>query len=73
MTTSSRRIGIVGTGNMGRIHARILGDMGVLVGVADTDLSTAEQVAKTYNVKAFTDFESMIEDTQPDGVVIATP
>ena len=50
---SSRRIGIVGIGNMGSVHARILSDMGVLVGVADMDLSAAEQVAKTYKVKAF--------------------
>ncbi|MFW9808766.1 MAG: Gfo/Idh/MocA family protein [Candidatus Thorarchaeota archaeon] len=70
---SSRRIVIVGTGNMGRIHARILSDMGALAGVTDMDLPTAEQVAKTYNVKAFKDFESMIEETQPEGVVIATP
>ncbi len=71
--TSSRKIGIIGAGNMGRIHARILADMGVLVGVADMDLSTAKQVADTYNVKAFKDFESMIEDTKPEGVIIATP
>jgi len=71
--TTSRRIGIVGTGNMGRIHARILADMGVLVGVADMDQSCADDVAGTYNVKAFNDFESLIEVTKPDGVVIATP
>ncbi len=70
---SSLRIGIVGIGNMGSVHARILSDMGVLVGVADMDLSAAEQVAKTYKVKAFKDFASMIEDTQPEGVIIATP
>lgn len=58
---------------MGRIHARILSDMGVLVGVADKDQKTATQVAKTYNTKAFKDFESMLEETTPDGVVIATP
>ncbi|MFW9793363.1 MAG: Gfo/Idh/MocA family protein [Candidatus Thorarchaeota archaeon] len=73
LTTSSRKIGIVGTGNMGRIHARILADMGALVGVADKDFPTAEQVAKTYNVKAFKDFGSMIDETGPEGVVIATP
>lgn len=71
--TTSRRIGIIGTGNMGRIHARILADMGVLVGVADMDQSCADDVAGTYNVKAFNDFESLIEVTKPDGVVIATP
>jgi predicted dehydrogenase len=58
---------------MGRIHARILADMGVLVGVADMDQSCADDVANTYNVKAFNDFESMIEETKPEGVVIATP
>ncbi|MFX1605691.1 MAG: Gfo/Idh/MocA family protein [Promethearchaeota archaeon] len=73
MITSSRRIVIVGTGNMGRIHARILSDMGVLVGVADTDKSTVKKVAKSHNTKAFYDFESMLDETKPEGVVIATP
>ena len=70
---SSRRIVIVGTGNMGRIHARILSDMGVLAGVADTDMATVEEVAQTHNTKAFNDFESMLDETKPDGVVISTP
>jgi UDP-N-acetylglucosamine 3-dehydrogenase len=47
--------------------------MGVLVGVADTDKSTVERVAKSHNTKAFNDFESMLDETKPEGVVIATP
>jgi predicted dehydrogenase len=47
--------------------------MGVLVGVADKDKKTAEQVAKHHNTTAFNDFESMLDETKPDGVVIATP
>ncbi len=58
---------------MGRIHARILSDLGALVGVADTDVATAEQVAKEHNTIPFNDFESMIDEAKPDGVVIATP
>ncbi len=58
---------------MGRIHARILSDLGALVGVADTDHATAQQVAKEHNTIPFNDFESMIDETKPDGVVIATP
>ena len=58
---------------MGRIHARILSDMGVLVGVADKDKATVEQVAKDHNTTAFTDFESMLDETKPEGVIIATP
>ncbi len=71
--TSSRRIVIIGTGVMGRIHARILSDMGVLVGVADTNKAAAEQTAKDYDTLAFTDFASMLDETKPEGVVIATP
>ncbi|MGQ4910988.1 MAG: Gfo/Idh/MocA family protein [Candidatus Thorarchaeota archaeon] len=72
-TTASEKIGIIGAGNMGRIHARILKDMGVLVGIADTCTETAESVAKTYNVQAFEDCMEMIGDLDLDAVVIATP
>jgi len=64
---------IVGTGNMGRIHARILSDMGVLAGVTDKDKATAKKVAEDHNTNAFNDFESMLDEVKPDGVVIATP
>jgi UDP-N-acetylglucosamine 3-dehydrogenase len=47
--------------------------MGVLVGVADTDKSTVKRVAKSHNTRAFNDFESMLDETKPEGVVIATP
>jgi myo-inositol 2-dehydrogenase/D-chiro-inositol 1-dehydrogenase len=47
--------------------------MGVLVGVADKDKATVEQAAKSHNTIAFTDFETMLDETKPDGVVIATP
>ena len=58
---------------MGRIHARILSDMGVLAGIADTDIETATSVARTYNVPAFERFETLIEDTEPIALVISTP
>ena len=69
----SLKIGIVGTGNMGSIHARILSDMGVLVGVADTNIETAKKVATMYNVPAFDSFQSLIEDAGPTALVISTP
>lgn len=58
---------------MGRIHARILSDMGVLAGIADTCVETAEQVADTHSVAAYKDCMKMIEDLGLDGVIIATP
>ncbi|TFG32524.1 Gfo/Idh/MocA family oxidoreductase [Candidatus Thorarchaeota archaeon] len=58
---------------MGRIHARILNDMNVLVGVADSALDIANQTADAYKVPAFDDFRGLIEETSPDALVIATP
>jgi predicted dehydrogenase len=67
------KIGIIGAGNMGRIHARILSDMGVLAGIADTDTETATSVAKTYNVPAFESYEALIESVEPIALIISTP
>ncbi len=67
------RIGIVGTGNMGRIHARVLSGQRALVAVADTDVRRAQEVADRYDVKAFNSVEKMLDETALDGVVIATP
>jgi UDP-N-acetylglucosamine 3-dehydrogenase len=71
--TMSMKIGIIGAGNMGRIHARILNDMGVLAGIADTDMETAKKTAATYSVPAFHGFEELIESTTPVALIIATP
>lgn len=71
--TTTPRIGIIGMGNMGRIHARILSGMRALAGVADTDFERAKEVAQMYDVEAFDDFQSMIEQARIDGVVVSTP
>jgi predicted dehydrogenase len=69
----SLKIGIVGAGNMGSIHARVLNDMGLLVGIADSNLETAKKVAATYNVPAFDSFEGLIENADPVALIISTP
>jgi len=67
------KIGIIGAGNMGSIHARILNDMGILAGIADTDMERAMSVAKTYDVPAYETFEELIENVQPIALIISTP
>ncbi|TXT56580.1 MAG: 1,5-anhydro-D-fructose reductase [Candidatus Thorarchaeota archaeon] len=67
------KIGIIGTGNMGRIHARILDSVHALAGVSDIDISKAKQEASKYNVPHFDNYGQMIEECNLDGVVIATP
>ncbi|TFG10425.1 Gfo/Idh/MocA family oxidoreductase [Candidatus Thorarchaeota archaeon] len=67
------QIGIIGAGNMGRIHARVLNNARALAGVADTDFQKAKQVSETYGAPAFSDFEAMLEEVALDGVIISTP
>ncbi|MHA1864648.1 MAG: Gfo/Idh/MocA family protein [Candidatus Thorarchaeota archaeon] len=67
------KIGIVGAGNMGRIHARILNDLNLLVGIADSDFDIAKKTADTYNVPSFDNFHGLVEETSPDALIIATP
>ncbi len=69
----SLRIGIIGAGNMGRIHARILNDLGVFVGVADKMIDVAKKTATAYNVPAFEEFTELIDETNPDALIISTP
>ncbi len=71
MTTP--RIGIIGTGNMGRIHARILGEMRLLCGVTDIDKAAANRIGSVYGVPAFEDYNEMIENLALNGVIISTP
>ncbi len=71
--TTTPKIGIIGAGNMGRIHARILGGLRALCGIADTDLERARTTAEQYGVEAFQDFNTMIDRLRPDGVIVATP
>jgi len=70
---TSLRIGIIGVGNMGGIHARILGNLLQLVAIADTDLDRAKEVAGKHGVEAFESYETMIESASINCVIISTP
>jgi predicted dehydrogenase len=67
------RLAVVGTGALGRHHARILSEMeGVtLVGVADSNPAAAADVASRCQTEAFGDYHELIE--RVDAVVVAVP
>ncbi len=67
------QIGIVGIGNMGRIHARILNNQRSLVAVADLEIDRAKPIAQEYGVRAFDSVEAMLDEMNLDGVIISTP
>ena len=67
------RMAVVGTGALGRHHARILSEMeGVtLVAVADSNPTAAAEVAARCHTEAVTDFHELVD--RVDAAVIAVP
>lgn len=67
------KIGVIGTGNMGKNHVRVYDSMPEfeLVGVYDANQETAKQMAEQYGVQAFQTPEDLFE--QVEAVSIAAP
>ncbi len=67
------KLAVIGTGHLGRIHARLIAQMDdvVLVGVADPERQAREQVAFDSGTTPFADHRELIG--RVDAAVIATP
>ncbi len=70
---SKPRIGVIGAGHLGRIHAKLLAANPVceFVGVADTSLEARSLVASQLNTNAIADYRQWQGNI--DGVVVAAP
>ena len=66
-------VAVVGTGSIGRHHARIFADIEDvnLVAIVDTDSTRAQELAAQYNCNAFTNYKDIINSI--DAVSIAVP
>jgi predicted dehydrogenase len=67
------RLGVIGTGSMGGSHARVAAGLAecTLVGLFDTDASSAAQVGRRHDVPAFASLAALCAEVE--AVVIATP
>ena len=67
------RLGLVGAGRMGSLHARVYSELPDvhLVGIADIDSSRAAALAQRFQTEAFTDPEQLVDQVQ--AVSIASP
>lgn len=68
------RVGVIGVGYLGSIHARIYAGMDSvkLVGVADTNRETAAAVGRKFDCEHFTDPEALISQVDAVNVVVPT-
>ncbi len=73
MTDRKIRVGVVGVGDFGRNHVRVLHDLAgaELVGVHDADPERARQVAAEFGTRAFEDVAHLAE--QADAACVAVP
>lgn len=69
------RIGVVGTGYLGKFHAEKYARMDdvELVGIADINQSQAEKIAKKYSIKAYTSHKNILDKVDAVSIVVPTP
>ena len=73
--TSPVKIAIIGTGNMGSIHARHVVNLPntELAAVCDINPEQLKRVTNHYQVDTYDDYKTMLDSIELDGVIIATP
>lgn len=69
------KLAIIGVGNMGQSHCRLLRKIAEidLVAVCDIDKARAHQVAEKFECRAYTDPASLLRSHCADAILIATP
>lgn len=67
------KVGLVGVGNMGVNHCRVLNMMKHIdfIGVYDTNMENSQHIADKYNVTAYASYEQLLSDIE--AVIIAAP
>ncbi|MFT5137335.1 MAG: putative dehydrogenase [Arenicella sp.] len=68
------RVGVIGVGYLGKIHAKIYNQMDNvdLVWLADTDLASATELANEYGCKATDNFLELIDKVDAVSIVVPT-
>jgi predicted dehydrogenase len=68
------RVGVIGTGYLGKFHAEKYARMDNvdLVGVADIDQSAADEVARRHNTRAFADHRELLPMVDAVSIVVPT-
>jgi len=67
------RTAVIGTGSMGRNHARVYSELSDLVAVMDIDPKTSKEVGSLYGVEAYDELEVMLRSCDIDAVTVSGP
>jgi predicted dehydrogenase len=74
MKKNKVRIGVIGTGHLGKNHLRVLHELEnvELVAFAEVDSEKLQEFSKLYGIKGYTDFKDLLQENL-DGVSIVVP
>ena len=69
--TAKIRVGVVGIGYLGRIHAKIYHEMDnvELIMLADTKLDSIQEIAQEYNCQTTTNYLEMVDKVDAVSIV----
>ncbi len=67
------KLGVIGVGNMGRHHARIYSELGVLAAISDVNENLAKKLASEYNCNYYVDYNEMLNIEKLDAVSVVVP
>jgi predicted dehydrogenase len=72
---SKTKVGVVGTGHLGALHAKMFAQLDAVdfVGVYDIDRAKSEQVAATYGGTAFPTLDELLSRVQAVSIATTTP
>ena len=75
MTSEKVKIGIIGLGNMGSAHVRHVINLPntELTAICDIDDAMIKRITDKVEVDAYDNYETMLEQADLDGIIIATP
>ncbi|MGO0062346.1 Gfo/Idh/MocA family protein [Brevibacillus fluminis] len=75
MTANRVRVGMVGTGGIGRVHLANLTkiDQAQLVAVCDVNEASVAEICETYGITGYTDYEAMLAAERLDALFICVP
>ncbi len=68
---SKLRVGVIGVGHLGKQHARIYHQLGVLTAVVEADATRGAEIAALYSVPHYSDYRQIFDKV--DAVSVAVP
>jgi predicted dehydrogenase len=71
---SKVRVGVIGTGHLGKLHTKMLTQIpdAEFIGIYDSSMEKAAECADTYNVKIYQSLDKLLNDTEAVSIAATT-